>query len=448
MCDSILMRIISGSRIKDKPQIRFSVDVLKRSFHTTAMSFIADLHIHSRFARACSPAITIPSLSEWAKYKGLDVLGTGDCLHPGWRREFSDVLQEVESGTYDYRGTRFVLQTEVALTFSDQGRTRRPHVLLLFPSMETLELIAAQLCRLGADLEVDGRPVLHLTVRQLIELCLSIDSKMVIIPAHIWTPWYSLMGSRTGYNSLVEAVGDYLPHIHAIETGLSSDPAMNWPVEDFQERPLVSFSDAHSLPKLGREATRFAGGPTFQAIREALQTRAIECTYEYFPAEGKYYWSGHRKCGVRRSPEEIRSLGTACPTCKKPLTLGVAERIKAMSYQTCVAQKRLDSGLISSQDERFAPFYRLLPLMEILAQLREKGVNTKTVHSEYMNLLRQLGSEISILTTIPITDIESKAQSGLAEALHHLRLGQVDISPGFDNQYGHVFLNSSQRSLT
>ncbi len=266
------------------------------------MSYVADLHIHSPYARGTSGQLTFDNLARWAKLKGIDLLASGDFTHPLWLRETRKKLREVGDGTFEHDGVSFVLGTEVNCVSDMEGRHRRVHILVFAPSLQAVDRINRAFDSWG-KLHSDGRPTLQASPRGLLRVLLDIDSRCMVIPAHLWTPWFGLYGSRSGFDSLEECFGDLAGHVYAVETGLSSDPAMNWRVPSLDGVSIVSFSDAHSLPKLGRELTVLPGVPSYEGLADALKTRSVEHTIEFFPQEGKYHYSGHRKCGVRYSPD-------------------------------------------------------------------------------------------------------------------------------------------------
>ena len=293
------------------------------------MSYTADLHLHSSFARGTSPSLDLATMSRWARLKGIDLLATGDFTHPVWlehlRRELIDAGGGLLRLASDSDGPRFVLGTELSCVFPQGGRSRRIHLLVLAPDFEAVDRLCAALAPHGS-LASDGRPMLRLSGRDVVTMALEADPRCVVIPAHAWTPWYSVYGSKGGFDSLEECFRDMTRHIHAIETGLSSDPSMNWRVPELDELTIVSFSDAHSPGRMGRELTVFAGEPSYDGLREALAGGGVEYTIEFFPEEGKYHYDGHRKCGVCQHPAVTLETGERCGVCGRPLTLGVLHR--------------------------------------------------------------------------------------------------------------------------
>ena len=285
------------------------------------MTFVADLHIHSRYAYATSKNLSLETLAYWAKLKGIDLLACGDFTHPAWFAELAQKLEGGDEGIYSFQGANFVLGTEVSCVYRQQERPRRIHVLLFLPDLPSVARLTSELARLG-KLENDGRPTLKLSVLDLSELALGVNPKCLVIPAHVWTPWYGLYGSKSGFDRLEDAFLDMAKYIHAVETGLSSDPAMNWIVPQLSDKTTVSFSDAHSLPKLGREVTVFDAPLSYSGLSQALAENLVAYTAEFYPQEGKYHYDGHRKCGVSQHPSETGRRSVACPVCSRPLPWG------------------------------------------------------------------------------------------------------------------------------
>jgi len=399
------------------------------------MTYAADLHIHSPFARSTSKQITFENLARWARLKGIDLLATGDFTHPVWFQEMADQLRDSGNGLYELGGVHFVLGTEVSCSSLQGGRRRRVHLLVLAPSLSVVERISASLASKG-KLESDGRPALRISPRNLVYELLEIDPRCMVIPAHAWTPWFGVFGSRSGFDSLEECFGDAAAHVPAVETGLSSDPAMNWRVPELDSRSIVSFSDAHSLPKLGREMTVFRGEPGYVNLALALRTQDIAYTVEFFPEEGKYHFSGHRKCGVSYSSDQVRAHGALCPVCNKQLTLGVMQRVEdlaARHVETSVDER----GFTTAGNGR-PPYKTLVALDQIIAESLGVGVNTKRVRAEYMKLVDRLGSELSVLMDASLADIEAVSGDRVAEGISKVRAGDISIEPGYDGLYGKV----------
>ena len=404
-----------------------------------AGEFVADLHIHSRYAYACSKNLTLQGIAETARIKGIDLLATGDFTHPAWLAELEAGLEEADHGTFHQGGVNFVLGTEVSCVYKQGGKTRRIHLLVYLSSFESAIRFNAGLSNRGAKLEGDGRPTVKMSGAELTAMTLDLDTSAIVIPAHIWTPWYGVLGSVSGFDSLEECFGDSAGHISAVETGLSSDPAMNWAIPELDGRAIVSFSDAHSLPNLGRELTVFRGRPTYSGLREAILRNAITYTVEFYPEEGKYHFNGHRKCGVRQSPDQTLEQGNnSCPECGRAMTLGVLHRVRALSPEVADGGAYPDEdGLIRHPNGR-PPFVRLVPLAELLGETLGVGTRTKSVQSIYRRLCDELGSELEVLKRADEAQLIRVAGEAVAEAVRKARGGQVSVQPGFDGQYGTV----------
>ena len=403
------------------------------------MTYSADLHIHSSYAYATSPSLNFENLARWAKIKGIDLLASADFTHPDWFAESKAKLRETGDGLYEYDGVKFVLGTEVSCVARVGGRSRRVHILMFVPSLDSVARVNDALGRRGAKLAGDGRPTLSVAPRDLLETLLEIEPRCIMIPAHAWTPWFGIFGSKSGFDSLEECFGDLTPRIHAIETGLSSDPAMCWRVPELDDRAIVSFSDAHSLPRLARELTVFNGSPDYDGLARALRTQDIAYTVEFFPEEGKYHHSGHRKCGVSFTPDEVNERGDACPACGRPLTLGVTQRVEELARRKPDAHRDED-GFIRSPDGR-PPYRSLVSLQQTLSEAMGVGVNTKRVQGAYTSLVEKLGGELGILLDAPAGEVANALPRYghlVAEGLEKVRSGDIHIVPGFDGQYGTV----------
>ncbi|OQX88803.1 hypothetical protein B6D60_01045 [candidate division KSB1 bacterium 4484_87] len=412
------------------------------------MKFIADLHIHSRFSRATSRDLSPEALYKWAQIKGIAVVGTGDVTHPGWLGELEEKLEPAEEGLYKLKEgiarkvdaeipaacrkpVRFILTGEISNIYKKEDRVRKNHNVVFLPSFEVAHKFQEALEKIG-NIRSDGRPILGLDARNLLEMTLESDELSFLIPAHIWTPWFSLLGSKSGFDSVEECFEDLTEHIFALETGLSSDPPMNWRLSKLDRYVLVSNSDAHSAAKLGREANIFDCEFSFSEMRNALKDRdsgKFLGTIEFFPEEGKYHLDGHRKCGVRLTPKETIEANGICPVCGKKLTLGVLYRVEELA-------DRPDG----SKPEYALPFLSLIPLPEILSQILNVGPNTKTVQQKFNKLLAHLGSEIDILSEIPLAEIEKVGGTLLAEGIRRMREGQVTRIGGFDGEFGKIQL--------
>ncbi|HEU67954.1 MAG TPA: DNA helicase UvrD [Candidatus Acetothermia bacterium] len=396
------------------------------------MRVIADLHLHSRHSRATSPDMDLPGLAQWAKRKGIDLLGTGDFTHPEWFRHLTRHLLPLGEGLYAYDGVRFLFTTEIAAIWSHDGRMRRVHFLILAPHAEGAAHINRELSRIG-NLVADGRPMLGVSGERLVESVLGACPEAALIPAHAWTPWYSIFGSQSGFDSLDEALGAATGHVFAIETGLSSDPPMNWRVSALDRLALVSFSDAHSPSRLGREATaldlpEISYRSLLSAIRDRDRKRFL-FTIEFFPEEGKYHFDGHRACGISLAPTETRSHRGRCPVCGRPVTVGVLHRVEELADRP---PGHCPSTAI--------PYRSLVPLAEILAQALGQGVNTRGVEAEYDRLVSKFGSELAILLDLPEEELRQGAPPRVAEAVAKVRAGELEIQPGYDGQYGTIHI--------
>jgi DNA helicase-2/ATP-dependent DNA helicase PcrA len=420
------------------------------------MKFVADLHIHSHYSRATSKDLNFEHLSKWAQLKGVQVVGTGDIAHPGWLQEMKETLEPAEEGLFrlkdDYaraiqsdvfaacRNTvRFMLAGEISSIYKKNDKVRKIHNVIFAPTFDAVEKIQAELEKIG-NIRSDGRPILGLDSRDLLEIILGIDPQAYLIPAHIWTPWFSLLGSKSGFDSVEECFEDLTPHIFALETGLSSDPPMNWRVSALDGYTLVSNSDAHSPPKLAREANRFNTEMSYPAMFEALKTghpASFLGTIEFFPEEGKYHYDGHRKCGIRWEPKTTLKYQGICPQCGKGVTVGVMHRVETLADR--------EAGEKPGQTH---PYQSLIPLPEILAEVHGVGANSKRVKQDYELLLAKLGSELSILQDLPLEEIEQVGGALLAEGIRRMRRGEITIAAGYDGEYGLIKLFEAQERET
>jgi uncharacterized protein (TIGR00375 family) len=409
-------------------------------------TFIADLHIHSRYSRATARNLDIENIYIWSQLKGIRVVGTGDFTHPQWFAQIEEKLEPAEPGLFrlkkeiarvcdhkvpaSCRGpVRFLLSTEISNIYKKKDRTRKNHNLVFFPELEDVRRFNAKLDAIG-NIHSDGRPILGLDARDLLEVMLEVSEQGFFVPAHIWTPWFSMLGSKSGFDSLEECFEDLSPHIFAAETGLSSDPAMNWRVEGLDHIILISNSDAHSPSKLGREANIFHTDLNYFSMREVLEKRdkkGFGGTIEFYPEEGKYHVDGHRKCEICFTPSETKAHFGNCPVCGKPLTLGVLHRVENLAT-------RKDGY----RPQCAFPFYRLIPLEDILSEILRVGPKSKKVQQTYRSLLIKLGSELPILHNLDQERIEKVGIPLLAEAIVRVRGSQVSFDPGYDGRYGKV----------
>ena len=411
------------------------------------MAFHADLHVHSKHSRATSRDLDLEHLAWWAARKGIGVVGTGDCVHPGWLAEIKDKLVADGGGLFRLRpeieaevlktlppscraSVRFMLSTEISTIYKKGEKTRKVHHLIYAPDFATVDRLAASLARIG-NIASDGRPILGLDSRDLLEIALQSGPDAYLVPAHIWTPWFAALGSQSGFDSIAECYGDLAPHIFAVETGLSSDPAMNWRISFLDGYRLTSNSDAHSPGKLGREATRFGCGPDYLAIRRALETGdGYLGTVEFFPEEGKYHLDGHRNCHVRLDPTETLARGGLCPVCGGKVTVGVAHRVEMLADRSeAEAAPPPTAGKVDS----------LVPLPEILSEIVGSGVASQAVNRTYDRAVAALGPELALLGEVPVEDI-ARTDMLLAEAVGRLRSGSVIREAGYDGEYGVIRL--------
>lgn len=398
---------------------------------------IADLHIHSRYSRATSQEMIIPKIAEYAKLKGISMVGTADFTHPAWRKELRQYLKPGGGGVYEYDGVKFVLNVEVNNIYTRHGKLRRLHNIIFAPDFDTVDKIAAYLGRYG-KLESDGRPILSLDTYDMLKALLDISPDIFLVPAHIWTPWFSMFGSNSGFDSIDDCFADQKDRIFAMETGLSSDPAMNWRLSVLDHYTLLSNSDAHSPTRLGREVNVFSRDLNYFELRDVLKNKDRETflyTVEFYPEEGKYHYDGHRKCDVRLSPRESRFNNNLCPVCSRPLTIGVLHRVESLADR--------DEGY---RPENAVPFKNLIPLEEIIAEAMGVGRDTVGVKNEYRRLCAVFGSEFEILLNTSIEDLRNNAQERVALGVERARRGDLIIKPGYDGEFGTVRIFEEQKS--
>ena len=414
------------------------------------MRIIADLHLHSRFALATSPRLNVKTLAQAARTKGVDLIAAPDFTHPIWRRELRDSLTETApgSGIYTAHGANFMLVTEVACVWRQDGVVRRVHLLLTAPDFSTAERISKSFAA-DQNLESDGRPTLKLSARDVLNIVRDADLRCQVIPAHAFTPWYGILGAKTGFNSLEEAFGDDADQIIAIESGLSADPGMMSAIPDCANRAIVSFSDAHSADNVAREATVFeVRDLTYDSVIDALKRRRITETLEFNPAHGKYHLDGHRRCGIRFAPEESRTHDNTCPVCAKPLTLGVLHRTAELS-----SVKHTHDPADTAQ-----PYRHIVPLREIISHVYQCRPNSKSASGIYDSLIESCGPELQILAYTRIGKLNRHLKQHVrrrgyaffgivignefTQAIKAVRNGEVDIEPGYDGVYGHARIRS------
>ncbi len=415
------------------------------------MIVTCDLHLHSRYSLATSPSLNLETLSEAARLKGIDLLAATDFTHPVWREEMRSQLREVHagSGIYTAFGSNFILVTEVSCVWRQDEKGRRIHVLIMAPDFDAVDRMSAKFAKLQR-LESDGRPIFKISPRNVLEIARDADPRCELIPAHVFTPWYGVFGAKSGFDSLEECFGDLADEIFAVETGLSSDPAMHWTVPDSAKRSIVSCSDAHSARTIGRELTNLEIDElSYDAIIQALRHRRVASTYEFHPEHGKYHLDGHRKCDIRFSPRESSSHGDLCPKCGRPLTLGVLNRaIKLSSTETRSPLKSSDGEFVDPLGKH-PPFRHLIPLQELIAHALGFGPNTKTVARAHLQLTAYCGNEIDALLSSTLEDIRTATNSDeIAMAILAARKGDVTVDPGYDGVYGNATPNSPVASKT
>lgn len=404
---------------------------------------IADLHIHSRFSMATSKEGTPENLDFWARKKGISLIGTGDFTHPVWREELKERLVSEGNGLYRLRdasvkeesrkfpgeGTRFVVSGEISSIYKKNGKTRKVHNVILLPSLEAADAMAQRLEKIG-NIHSDGRPILGLDSHDLLEMMLDVCPEGILIPAHIWTPHFSVLGAKSGFDSVEECFEELAPYIYALETGLSSDPAMNWRISKLDRYQLVSNSDAHSPSKLGREANLLDIDCSYEGLYRAIQTgEGLEGTVEFFPEEGKYHFDGHRKCGVSLSPVEAERLGGICPVCGKKLTMGVDHRVEQLADRA--------EGFVKKDGKKYES---LVPLPEVISACMGYSTASKKVQGCFEQMIQTLGTEFDILRNVPSEDIKSCAGERIAEGIENVRTGNVKRIPGYDGEYGKIEL--------
>jgi uncharacterized protein (TIGR00375 family) len=405
------------------------------------MRFIADLHIHSRYSRATSRDFSPESLWRWSQIKGISVIGTGDLTHPEWLKELKEKLQPESSGLFALKKAFhsfdvpapcrsevfFLLSGEISCIYSKNGRVRKIHSLVLAPDFMAVKKINTALSRVG-NLKSDGRPILGLDVKELLKIVMDASPDAMLVPAHAWTPHFSVFGAASGFDTLEECFEELTPHICAIETGLSSDPPMNWRLSALDRITLISNSDAHSPSKIGREANIFDTEFSYASLIKAIRTKqGFVGTIEFFPEEGKYHFDGHRICEVSLSPKETIRHNYLCPVCGKKVTVGVMHRVEKLA----------------DREEGFRPknapgFHSLIPLTEIIAETLKVGANSRAVDRQYLSLLETLGNEFRILMDCPVADIKKAGTPEISEAVSRMRKGEVHIEPGFDGEYGKI----------
>lgn len=442
------------------------------------MRYVADLHLHSKYSRAVSPQMTLSVMAAYARQKGLDILSAADFTHPLWFAAMREILVEAEEGLYvsreespdEPRKVRFLLSTEISSIYKHGDKLRRIHNLIFVPNLAVADKVNTELVARGCNITADGRPIVGISSRNLLELLLTIDARCYLIPCHIWTPHFGIYGSASGFDSLEEAFGDLAPYVFGIETGLSSDPDMNWQVKELMHRSILSFSDAHSPAKMSREATVLElEAPTYENIRQAFMRLSviasereaissgiamssptprndknkIAYTLEFYPEEGKYHFSGHRNCKIIQGPDEIRADGNLCTVCRRRLTEGVLYRVQQLADPTLLTraqEKGVTDGIKWYTDNlNIQPDYiKLVPLLEIVAESLGSTVMSMKSKNLYAKLCAELASEIDILLTTSLADIERIGGEVVAEGISKVRGGNIAIDPGYDGIFGKV----------
>lgn len=410
------------------------------------MELIVDLHTHSHYSRATSKESTLEGLYKWGKIKGINVIGTGDFTHPKWFAELQEKLEPAEPGLFKLKEDisktideqlpllvkeniiRFVLTVEISNIYSKNGKVRKVHNLVISPSFKTVETLNSKLDKIG-NLKADGRPILGLDSKQLLKICLETDPNILFIPAHVWTPWFAIFGSKSGFDSLEEAFEELAPEIKAIETGLSSDPFMNWRVDDLKNITIISNSDAHSPPKLGREATLLNSQLDYFDIVAAIKSndQRLVGTIEFFPEEGMYHYDGHRAHNIRFSPAETKKHNGICPVCGKPLTIGVENRVDVL------ASHPMDYKPASHKRVEY-----IIPLIEIIGEIKNMGTASKAVQEIYWKVINLFGNEFDILRKVSVDTIKERGFTELSMALGKMRKEEVIKNPGYDGVYGTI----------
>lgn len=405
------------------------------------MRFIADLHIHSKYSRATSREMSPESIWKWAQLKGISVIGTGDFTHPEWFRELHEKTEPAGNGLFSLKkkfrtddvppscraDVSFLLTAEISCIYRKNDKTRKIHSIVFSPDFTAAEKINAALSKIG-NLKADGRPILGLDAKKLLRIVLDASPDAMLIPAHAWTPHFSVFGASSGFDSLEECFEELAPHICAIETGLSSDPSMNWRLSALDRITLISNSDAHSPGKIGREANIFDTDVSYSAIIESLRTKTgFAGTIEFFPEEGKYHHDGHRLCGVSLPPRETIKHNYLCPVCGRKVTVGVLHRVEKLADRD-----------VGAKPDNAPGYHSIIPLPEIISEVLKVGVSSKAVTKEYFSLIENLGSEFKILMDVPLIDIEKNSSPRLREAIDKVRSGDIRIAPGFDGEFGRI----------
>ncbi|MFN4227333.1 MAG: endonuclease Q family protein [Candidatus Ratteibacteria bacterium] len=389
--------------------------------------YIADFHIHSKYSRATSKDMELDGLVKWAKYKGINLLGTGDITHFYWFYELKRNLKETDRlGIYNYGGIDFILTGEVCNIFDKKGLTKKIHNIIFISSLEKAEKFNKNVERYG-DLNSDGRPILQLEAKELLKILKDVDELSFIVPAHIWTPHFSLFGSNSGFDDIEDCFEELTDEIFALETGLSSDPEMNWRLSKLDRFSLISNSDAHSPSKIGREANIFFDKFDFKQLINILKSKNFKMTIEYFPEEGKYHYDGHRNCGICFSPEQTRKNNYICPVCNRKVTIGVMHRVEELADRKS-----------NEKPEKYVPFRKIVPLDQIIGSVMNKEVSSQIVQKMYFEIINKVGPEFYILLEANEKEIEKRIETKICEGIKKVREGKVNIKPGYDGEFGKV----------
>ncbi|HNV97560.1 MAG TPA: endonuclease Q family protein [bacterium] len=411
------------------------------------MMVVADLHIHSRFSRSCSKQINFRNLSHWSGIKGINLLGTGDFTHAQWLKEFEEEVVDLKNGFYklknDKNSVNFVLSSEISCIYKQNDKTRRVHIVILMSSVASVKKFNKELIDRGCNLKSDGRPIIGLSAETLAGIALGVDKKSLIIPAHIWTPWFSALGSKSGFDSIEECFGKYSKNIYALETGLSSDPHMNWFVSSLDNYVLVSNSDSHSLERIGREANvfdfeNFSYDELYNTLKNKDKKKFLY-TIEFFPEEGKYHFDGHRICNVSIDPLKFNKT-KICPVCKKELTLGVLRRVEELSDRTEKEVEKIKN--------KFIAYKNCVGLKEIIGEAINQRSTSKKVDTIYFEIIKNVGSEFDILLNKTKLELKTAIKNfTIIEAIMRMRRGEINVVPGYDGAYGIVKIFSDKEKI-
>jgi uncharacterized protein (TIGR00375 family) len=393
------------------------------------MEFIADFHVHSKYSRATSKDMDVAHLAKWAKIKGIQLVGTGDFTHHLWLEELKGHLEPLNNGLFAHEGVNFILTAEVSSIYSKRGKGYRVHNVIFAPSFKIVDQINHTLSGLG-NLASDGRPILGLDAKEIVRIVMDISPDCFVVPAHVWTPWFSVFGSASGFDKIEDCYEEQTKHIYCLETGLSSDPAMNWRLSALDRFSLISNSDSHSPAKIGREANVFDCKLDYYDIVDTLKkkdNKRFLYTIEFFPEEGKYHFDGHRNCGIRFSPEESKAHKNICPKCGRPLTIGVMNRVDQLADRP--------EGF---KPKNAIPFKNFIPLEEIIADAKGVGKLSQQVEKEYMGIISKFGTEFEVLAKVPEEDLRKSISPRIAEGIIRVRQGKVKLLAGYDGEYGKI----------